>query len=47
MVIRWFADLWTWWSALSPEMVFFFSIPFIVATCGLLEHLWRQRRGRG
>jgi hypothetical protein len=43
MATQWLGELWTWWNSLSREMLFFFSIPFVVAAVGLLAHEYRQR----
>lgn len=42
MVMQWTRELAQWCEALSPQAVFFFSLPFIVAAVALLA----QRRAR-
>jgi len=41
---QWLHELLAWWDALPREMVFFFSLPFIVAAAGLLLEWTRRLR---
>jgi hypothetical protein len=49
MLMQWINELVAWWMGLSPEMAFFFSLPFLVAAGGLAAHcvktLHSTRRG--
>lgn len=36
MTTNWIADLWQWYAALAPDMLFLFTLPFCVAAFGLL-----------
>jgi hypothetical protein len=44
MTMQWLRELWVWWDSLPRDMVFFFSLPFIVAAAGLLAHECKQRK---
>lgn len=44
MAMQWLRELWYWWASLPGEMVFLFSLPFMVAATGLLADCGRRRR---
>lgn len=44
MAMQWLRELWDWWASLPREMLFFFSLPFMVAAAGLLADGYRRRR---
>lgn len=44
MSIQSMRELWDWWASLPREMLFLFSLPFIVAAAGLLADGYRRRR---
>jgi hypothetical protein len=44
MLETWWQDLVHWWSALAPEHVFLFALPFVVALAGGLGAWWRAHR---
>ncbi len=47
MAMQWLRELWVWWDSLPRDMVFFFLLPFMVATAGLLGYevrRWRAHR---
>ena len=46
MAMQWVRELWDWWVSLPREMLFLFSLPFIVAAAGLLAHEYRRLRAR-
>jgi hypothetical protein len=46
MAMQWLRELWTWWDSLPREMVFFFSLPFMVAAAGLLADRGDRRGDR-
>jgi hypothetical protein len=43
MAIQWTRELWDWWASLPREMMFLFSLPFMVAAAGLLADGIRRR----
>jgi hypothetical protein len=44
MALQWLRELWDWWAILPREMLFFFSLPFMVAAAALLADGYRRRR---
>jgi hypothetical protein len=44
MAMQWLHEIRDWWASLPPDMLFLFSLPFMVAAAGLLADGFRGRR---
>ena len=43
MGIQWIRELWLWWGALTPDMMFLFALPFVVAAASFLAPVLERR----